>query len=197
MYRRHLRDVLMGRHSTYHWDDLVTYYWDVVECFIWDLFERLRTRAGRTLLPRPLERSSRLSNKTSLGVSFWTYLRRRWDEQRNVITTSTRRLVAGWVAVVFTSIFHFIFLFYVQKQFLCNLYYFCCSKMSFSSLYSFIYVEWLWEIKFTYLLTYLLIYYIAIWFEPKSMWNLYFTISNFIENKLQHVLLTLLCMSVK
>ena len=148
----------MGRRSTYHWDDLVTYYWDVVECFIWDLFERLRTRAGGMLLPRPLERSSRLSNKTSLGVSFWTYLRRRWDEQRNVITTSTRRLVAGWVAVVFTSVFHFIFLFYVQKQFLCNLYYFCYSKMSFSSLYNFIYVEWLWEIKFTYLLTYLLTY---------------------------------------
>ena len=31
-----------------------------------------------------------------MGVSFETYLRRRWDVQRDVVTTSPRRLVAGW-----------------------------------------------------------------------------------------------------
>ena len=62
---------------------------------------------------RPLETSSRGSNKmswrqttetswrcsteTSLGVSFEKYLRRRWDVQRNIFTTSSRRLIAGWV----------------------------------------------------------------------------------------------------
>ena len=32
----------------------------------------------------------------SLGVSFETYLRRRWDVQRDVAATSPRRLNAGW-----------------------------------------------------------------------------------------------------
>ena len=32
-----------------------------------------------------------------MGVSFETYLRRCWDVQRDVVTTSPQRLVAGWV----------------------------------------------------------------------------------------------------
>ena len=32
-----------------------------------------------------------------MGASFETYLRRHWDVQRDVVTTSPRRLVAGWV----------------------------------------------------------------------------------------------------
>ena len=31
-----------------------------------------------------------------MGVSFETYLRRHWDIQRDIVTTSLRRLVAGW-----------------------------------------------------------------------------------------------------
>ena len=98
--------------DTYHWDVLVTYLWDVVGCFIWDLFETSWTRIYGTSLLRTIERSSQHSNKmswrrttkmpwlrsaeTSLGVSFETYLRHRWNVQRNVIMTSLRRLVAGW-----------------------------------------------------------------------------------------------------
>ena len=32
-----------------------------------------------------------------MGVSFETYLQRHWDVQRDVVTTSVQRLVAGWV----------------------------------------------------------------------------------------------------
>ena len=68
------------------------------------MFETLRRHTDGTSLLRPLETSSRRSNKmsrrrtteTSLGVSFETYLRRRWDVQRDVAATSPRRLNAGW-----------------------------------------------------------------------------------------------------
>ena len=46
------------------------------------------------------ETSWRRSTETSLGVSFETYLRRHWDVQRDVVTTSPRRLVVGWVGVI-------------------------------------------------------------------------------------------------
>ena len=99
--------------DTYHWDLLVTYHWDVIRCFIWDLFETLWRCTDGTSSLRPHETSSwhtnktswrrtnetswRRSTETSLGVSFETYLRRHWDVQRDVVTTSPRRLVAGWV----------------------------------------------------------------------------------------------------
>ena len=98
--------------DTCPWDVLGTYQWDVVGCFIWDLFEKSWRRTDKASLLRPLETSSRRSNKmsrrrttetswwrsieTSLGVSFETYLRRRWDVQRDVVTTLRRCLVAGW-----------------------------------------------------------------------------------------------------
>ena len=90
--------------DTYHWDALVTYHWDVVGCFIWDLLETSWRRTDETSSLRPLETWSRHTNKmswrrtteTSLGVSFETYLRRCWDVQRDVVTTSPRRLIAGW-----------------------------------------------------------------------------------------------------
>ena len=85
-YRRRRRDVLMGRQGYVLLDVLVTYHWDVVGCFIWDLFETSRIGTDGTSLLRPLETSSRRSNKmwwrrttetswwrsteTSLGVSF-------------------------------------------------------------------------------------------------------------------------------
>ena len=75
--------------DTYYWDDLVTYHWDVNGCLIWDLFETLGRRTDETSLLRHFE--------TSMGVSFGTYLRRRWDVQRDVVTTSPQRLNAGWV----------------------------------------------------------------------------------------------------
>ena len=81
-------------------------------CFIWDLSETSWRRTDTTSLLRPLktssrrfnkmlwrrttETSSRLSTETSLGVSFETYLRRHWDVQRDVLTTSPWRLVPGW-----------------------------------------------------------------------------------------------------
>ena len=98
--------------NMYHWDVLMTYQWDVVGCFIWDLFETSWRRTNETLLLCPLETSSRHPNEMSwirttetswrssieksLGVSFETYLHRRWDVQRDVVTTLPGRLFAGW-----------------------------------------------------------------------------------------------------
>ena len=54
------------------------------------------------MLPR---RSNQMSwsrtTETSLGVSFETYLRRRWDVQRDVVMISLQRLVAGWVVLYY------------------------------------------------------------------------------------------------
>ena len=44
----------------------------------------------------PLRRLGDVPLRRQLGVSFETYLRRHWDVQRDVVTTSLRRLVAGW-----------------------------------------------------------------------------------------------------
>ena len=76
----------------YHWDVLVTYQWNTGGCFIWDLFETSWRRTYETSLLHPLKTSSRHSSKmsqicttetswrgsikTSVGVSFETYLRR-------------------------------------------------------------------------------------------------------------------------
>ena len=46
------------------------------------------------------ETSWQRSIETSLGVSFGTYLRRRWDVQRDVVTTPPQRLTAGWVIIL-------------------------------------------------------------------------------------------------
>ena len=71
-------DVLMGlrycvllrrRHDVLICNLVETYHWDVLATFI----------------------------EMSLGVSFGTYLQRRWDVQRDVLTMSSQRLVAGWV----------------------------------------------------------------------------------------------------
>ena len=99
--------------DTYHWDVLVKYHWDVVGCFIWDFFETSWRRTDGTSLLCPFETSLRCPSKTSwrrttetlwwrsiktlLGVSFGTYLRHRWEGQWDVVTTSPRRLNAGWV----------------------------------------------------------------------------------------------------
>ena len=87
-------------------------HWNVVECFIWDFFETSWRRTDVTSLLRPFETSLRRSNKMSwrrttenswrrsietlLGVSFGTYMRNRWDVQRDVVTASPWRLIAGW-----------------------------------------------------------------------------------------------------
>ena len=92
--------------DTYHWDVLVTYHWDVFGCFIWDLFETSWRRTDGTSSLRFLQtlswhtnKTSRRTTETSLGVLFETYLRSRWDIQRDVVTTSPRRLVAGWSSI--------------------------------------------------------------------------------------------------
>ena len=80
---------------------------------VWDVFETSWRRTDGTSSLRSHETSSRhisktprrpttdtfsrRSTETLLGVSFETYLRRHWDVQRNVVTTSPRRLVVGWV----------------------------------------------------------------------------------------------------
>ena len=99
--------------DTYHWNVLVTYHWDVAGCFIWVLFEVSWRRTNGTSLLRPLKTLSWRANKTSwrgasetswrrstetlLGVSCETYLWRRWNVQREVMMTSSWRLVAGSV----------------------------------------------------------------------------------------------------
>ena len=119
IYRRRRWDVLMGRHGYVPLRVLVTYHWDVVGCFIWDVFETSWRRTDGTSSLHPLETSSQHTNKTSwrrttetswrrstetsLRVSFGTYLQRRWDVQKDVVTTSPRRLFAGW-AINFTRL---------------------------------------------------------------------------------------------
>ena len=99
--------------DTYYWDVLVTCHWDVIGCFIWDLFETSWRRIDEMSSLHPHETSSQHTNntsgrrttemswrrttETSLGVSFESYLWRQWDVQRDVVTMSLRRLVAGWV----------------------------------------------------------------------------------------------------
>ena len=108
-YRRHRRDLLMGRRG---YDVLVTYHWDVVGCLIWDLFETSWRRTDGTSSLRRLDTLSQHASKTSwrcttetswqhltetsLGVSFETYLWRCWDVQKDLVMTSPQRLVASW-----------------------------------------------------------------------------------------------------
>ena len=94
-YRRRRRDVLMGRRGYVPLKRLGTYHSDAVGCFIWDLFEALWRHTTETSWWR--------STEMSLGVSFEMYLPRRWDVQRDVVTTSPRRLVAGWDMLCFTG----------------------------------------------------------------------------------------------
>ena len=100
------------------------FHWDVVGCFILDLFGTSWRRTDGTSSVRPLETLSRYSNKTSWtcttetpwrcstdtssGVTFETYLRRCWDVQRDVVTTSPQHRVAGWVPNLF-YLFNFFF----------------------------------------------------------------------------------------
>ena len=81
--------------------------------FISDLFETSWRRTDGTSPLRPLETSLRHSNKaprrrtteTSLGVSVETYLRRRWNKQRDVVTMSPQRFYVGWLLTIQTSYF--------------------------------------------------------------------------------------------
>ena len=112
-YRRRCRDVLMRRRGYVPLRRLrdvpLRCRWVFHLRLIWD--ERRRTDGTSSL--GPIETSSRYSNETSwrrttetswwcstetlLGVSFETYLRSLWDVQRDVVTTSSQRLVSGWV----------------------------------------------------------------------------------------------------
>ena len=58
-------------------------------------FETSLRRSNKTSWRRTTETSWRRSIETSLGVSFERYLRRCWDVQKDVTTTSPRRLNAG------------------------------------------------------------------------------------------------------
>ena len=89
---RRLGDVPLRRRWVFHlrliWDVVETYWWDVVITSPWDVV----THTNKT--------SWRRTTETSSVVSFETYLRRCWDVQKYVVTTSSWRLVAGWGYVV-------------------------------------------------------------------------------------------------
>ena len=61
------------------------------------IIETLSRRSNNISCRRTTKASWRRSTETFLGVSFETYLRCRWDVQRDVVTMSLRRLVAEWV----------------------------------------------------------------------------------------------------
>ena len=66
-------------------------------------------RSNKTSRRCTTETSWQRSIETSMGVSLETYLRRCWDVQRDVLTTSPQRLATGWVVserntVIATSI---------------------------------------------------------------------------------------------
>ena len=111
-FRRRRSDVLMGRRGYVP----LTFWWRTTETSLGVSFETSWRRTDETSSLRPLETWSRYTNKTpwrrttetswrrstemSLGVSFETYLRHRWDVQRDVVTTSPWRLFAGWVMMI-------------------------------------------------------------------------------------------------
>ena len=106
-YRRRRRDVLMGRRGYVPLSRLggvpLRCRW-VFHLTLWrgtdgTSIRPLETSSWHTnkkLSRRTTETSWRCSTETTLGVSFETYLRRHWDLQRDILTTSPRRLVAGW-----------------------------------------------------------------------------------------------------
>ena len=111
-YRRRRRDVLMGRRGYVlmrrlgtvrlrrRWVFHLRLVWGVVETYWGDVVlrphETSSQHTNKTLKRPTTEMSWQRSTETLLGVSFETYRRRRWDVQRDVVTTSPRRLVAGW-----------------------------------------------------------------------------------------------------
>ena len=107
-YRKRHRDVLMGRRGYIPLRRLRDVSLRRRGCFIWDLLETSWRRTDGTSSLRPHETLSRhinktswrrttetswqRSSKTSLGVSFETYVRRRYD----ISTTSCCR-VGYWI----------------------------------------------------------------------------------------------------
>ena len=57
--------------------------------------ETLAQRSNKMSWRRTTETYCRRSTGTLLGVSFETYLQRRWDIQKGVVATSLGRLIAG------------------------------------------------------------------------------------------------------
>ena len=110
-YRRRRRDVLIGR-SGYvplrrvgdvplrrHWMFHLRLVWEwrrTDATSSWPSHETSSRHTNKTSWRRTTQTSWRRSTETSLDVSFETFLRRHWEVQRDVVTTSPRRLVAGW-----------------------------------------------------------------------------------------------------
>ena len=92
---RRLGDVPLRGHWVFYlrlvWDAVETYWWDVVITSPWDIIATYQSDIVKTYT----ETSWRRYTETSLNPSFETYLRRHWDVQRDDVTTSPRRLVAG------------------------------------------------------------------------------------------------------
>ena len=111
-YRRCCRDVLKGCSGyvpmrrlgdvplRFRWVLHLKLVWYVVETNWWEVVitshETSSRHTNKSLWRLPLWRIGDV-----LGVSFGTYLQRRWDVQRDVVTTSPQRLVAGWVITYF------------------------------------------------------------------------------------------------
>ena len=97
-YRRRRRDVLLRCHCMFHlrliWDVVKTYWWGVVIASPWDVVTTNQWK--HTSWRRTSETSWRSSTETSLGVSIERYLRRRWDVQKDVVTTLPGSLAAEW-----------------------------------------------------------------------------------------------------
>ena len=107
-YRRRCRDILMERRGyvplkrlgdvplKHRWVFHLRLVWDVVEAYRWDVvvtsLETSSRRSNKMLWRCTTERSWWRSTETSLGVSFKTYLQRRWDLLRDVLTTSCYRV---------------------------------------------------------------------------------------------------------
>ena len=88
-----LGDVPLRRHWVFH----LRLVWEVEEALLHPLETSPRC-TNKISWRRNTETSWWRSTKTSLlWVSFETYLRRHWNVQRDVVTTSLPRLVAWWV----------------------------------------------------------------------------------------------------
>ena len=101
---RRLGDVPLRRRWVFHlrliWDVVETYWWDVVITSPWDVVTTYQSDVVKTYHWDGLT----TFQWDVMGVSFETYLRCRWDIQRDVVTTSPQHLVAGWETSLFCNI---------------------------------------------------------------------------------------------
>ena len=79
-------------------------------------FETWSRHTNKRSWKRTTETSWRRSTETSLGVSFETYLRRCWDVQSDVVTTSTTSCC--WVGICTTKRHHSSFSYAMKREYI-------------------------------------------------------------------------------